>query len=677
MRVRAAQHVFGSLTSTQFPFRRPGFQTLFYTRHLLTEAEAQAIERRAQYHVTRDGTRKWQFYWLSPEKAVVARLTPIAEPDEFGRKGRYLSHSLVVRADDLQRLDGAPFDLMRDDRFYTTIDAALSVGDLQTGEMPDAALDVTGDWFDQSLELVRDWPSDQLGALVRLVCQSRATVERRKHVAMLGDAEQALNALRVAFMLAPPEMRRFCSFDTSSSGCDWPRDVVFWGQGFAAEREARTQLIIDAALRQVRLGAPQQFPPSAYAQWIEEEVKAGRVKDSLGDQERAQTLAAFLQGKDVDWRSLSGMGADFKLHFAEANSDLLDNRIVRFLPEGVSPNLSRAFLSQFGSSPLERLQWLLDNRYGEGVNEVLYKTLLQDSVQRPSGADLNLLKASAREHSGLELLLALWSDDEQGQRHSLTGMRKDEYRARVKDLSSWSDFAAWRLFTPVHFSSWRDLCGSSFDDLVKGLSAVAKHGNSWEQKQAGEIITELEITDQRRLLQWLESSRLNFPLLRAGLEQSLNPPSQWVTVEEIPDRRWFNPLGWFHSSRGSPRPPLKDPARRDQLKLAFAIVLGLLIGMALGFWLILRPPPFFGGSKKVTLNGNAQLCESPNGKVIRTLKAGSSVTILEEAATIESKKWIKVTIEGFDSTTPNGKTKPGENRTALKEGWVKEEFLRP
>src|SRR5262249_53683952 len=154
--------------------RQRGYQTLFYTRGSLTQTEAEIIERRAQYRATPDEQSKWQFYWLSEEKAVVSCLTSIAELDEFGRKGRYLAHSMILHTSEIKRLDGGPFDLMHADHFFTTIEKALADGDLKTGELPEAIFDIEPIWFDRALTIADEWDDETLGRLIRLIGQARS-----------------------------------------------------------------------------------------------------------------------------------------------------------------------------------------------------------------------------------------------------------------------------------------------------------------------------------------------------------------------------------------------------------------------------------------------------------------------------------------------------------------------
>lgn len=695
MRLHAAQHVFGSLTKNQSVARLHGYQTLFYTQGLLTETEVEMIERRAQFHATSDERIKWQFYRLSEEKAVISCLSPIAEPDEFGRKGRYLAHSLVLYTSDLARLGGAPFDLMRTNFFYTTIEKALADGNLQASELPATTLDIEPVWLDNALAIADEWDGETLGKLVRLICQARSLAEQNKYVALIGSNEQVLNAVSIAFALAAPEALRSCSFDTSASGCDWTRDATFLLRGFADERDARTQFVIDTARRRVKLADLTNVRLSPYERWIESAMRAKSFRDLLGDQERAQALTAILKGEPADLTSLREISDEFTNDFAQANAELIEERIKSFLPASLSQPLQDAVLLRAGSSVVERLRWLMKNMHGDRINEVIYQTLLHDCAQPPVASDLRAIKPLANDHSGIGLLLASWLKEEQLRRENLVAMRPDEYGARVKELQLRADFAAWQVFSPTHLSSWFDLCRSSFEfeDITKGLSSVAEFGNSWECKRTATVVEELKPEELQKLWRWLQSSRYDLPELQAELEYALGIQPQQNSFQSR-----FNLLSWFKSGQSGTRRARRAPPNKSQMWKPILIILAVLLGAALGLWLFRESQP---GSvddptttkvkdrqskdRRVALSKEAEMYDKPNGRPIRVLSPGTRVTAIDTPKTFGATKWIKIHIEEVEDSSPTQtnmqKKDKGNSQKQKREtqpvGWIKEESLKP
>jgi len=253
MQLSAAQHVSGVLTSRQSPTGQAGYQTLFCTRELLTPDEIRIIERQAQLSFAGDGQAKWQSYRLSSNRHVISRITPISDPDEFGRRGRFFAHSLVFDAANTGQLDETLFDLLRNARFFGSLDKVLASDAMSSGNIPEVAIDCKKEWAKEAQNSLRDWSGEQLDRLYLLMHEPRQLLDQRQHVILAGSESEILAALKVAFLLTPPSERKFCSFDTRAPACLEQSDVVFWGHGTQAAEGAK--YVIDAGRREVRIPA--------------------------------------------------------------------------------------------------------------------------------------------------------------------------------------------------------------------------------------------------------------------------------------------------------------------------------------------------------------------------------------------------------------------------------------
>lgn len=256
MRITAAQHVSAVLTARQSPRRDGGYQTLYYTRGLLSPDEVRVIERLVQYSSARASKPKWQSYRLSGKRHVVSRIVPIAERDEAGRGGRYFTHSLVCDVIGGQQFDAALLDLLRPQNFLPSLGEVLASDGVRSGDTPAVTFDVADEWRRDRPGGLRDWTGEQLNQLYMLMSDPHQLIERGQYVALLGSEEQILDALKVAFLLAPPDARRFCSFDTNPAGGASPPEGAFWGCGTSAPAESG--YVIDAARCQVTL--PESSP---------------------------------------------------------------------------------------------------------------------------------------------------------------------------------------------------------------------------------------------------------------------------------------------------------------------------------------------------------------------------------------------------------------------------------
>lgn len=249
MKVTAAQHVSAMLTSRQSPRGRGGYQTLSYTREMLTPDELRVIERQVQYGSARDGKARWQSYRLSERRHVISRIVPIPEPDDFGRRGRYFTHSLVCDVPGGEQFDAALVWMLRAQYFFSSLERVLASDWVRGGDAPRIMIDA-GDVRDGSGQgRPSDWRGEQLNQLYMLMRDPARLIEQGHHVALVGSEGQILEALKVAFLLAPPGARKFCSFDTNAPADDAPQGVTFWGRG--SETTARSSHVIDAAARRV------------------------------------------------------------------------------------------------------------------------------------------------------------------------------------------------------------------------------------------------------------------------------------------------------------------------------------------------------------------------------------------------------------------------------------------
>lgn len=252
MKVHAAQHVSATLTARQSPKGRAGYQTLSHTSELLGADELGAVERQIQNSPARDGRARWQSYRLAGRRHVVSRIVPIREPDDFGRGGRYFAHTLVFDVPAGQLFDDALFGLLRPENFHPSLREVLASEGARTGRAPAVAFEVGNGRGGMVPACTREWSGEQLNRLYMLMSDPRRLADDRQHVTLIGSESQILEALEVAFLLAPSEERKVCSFDTDvNDGA--PQGVAFWARGTRTSRGASH--FIDAARRQVTLPA--------------------------------------------------------------------------------------------------------------------------------------------------------------------------------------------------------------------------------------------------------------------------------------------------------------------------------------------------------------------------------------------------------------------------------------
>ncbi len=171
MQITVSQHIYSSVPQEQSPNGRRGYQTLFYTQDALTREDVFILADRAQYHTNDTEPVKYQFFMLSEGKAVISQIVPLAELDEFGRKGRYLAHSLILSATDFKALEFSPWGGLQQKAFISTLTDAFQQGE-QNGNIAPKTINVSTQWQNGALQIARSLNPKQLETIARLGWQA-------------------------------------------------------------------------------------------------------------------------------------------------------------------------------------------------------------------------------------------------------------------------------------------------------------------------------------------------------------------------------------------------------------------------------------------------------------------------------------------------------------------------
>ena len=416
-------------------------------------------------------------------------------------------HSLIVSAADWRLLDSNPFTLMSAVNFSSTMNGTLALGNLKTGEVGTTSVEVDGGYRERARSLSEQWPTDELWKLARLTCHPLAITNGGQFVAFVGDDRQIREALEVAFLLSPAP-RTNCSFDTATAGCSWPREVTFWGQGFSAEREARTPFLVDAARKRVRL--PHDWDASVRLSsnevWLQRLVYSRQFSVIQKDQGDVSLLSAALEGRSERSAAALGVASSVRGSFAEASQAQIEARLNTLLPESLPGYLRDKAISRIGRTPLARLDWLIMNPAGEGLGDVLFG-IIREWRDSPSTEVMQAVKPLSGRHVGLRLLLALWSEDEWEIQRSLSAMTVEQYRRYVQELRSRPSCSPRHFFSAKHLRDWFAIFvgqGLKLGDLVDGISLVVKYGNDQDLEDLTAVAGLLDASYRQDMLKLLE-----------------------------------------------------------------------------------------------------------------------------------------------------------------------------
>jgi hypothetical protein len=230
MIVFASQHIFGSVHAEESPGKKEGYQTLFYTHAGLTIEEVHTLEQFAQCNALEEG-RKYQFFLLPSGKAVLTQVMTLPDKDQAGEKFLFLSHALVISADDYIALSMSPLGLFNPHYFFHRLEDAYTEGDIETGDIPQKKLVSPSAWEDLALKSAQNWNPEDLTRLVRFGWQAKELRAKKQPVMLTGSTNQIFRALAIMFLLTAPEKRHLLTFDTNTNGCSYGDNWPFWAWG--------------------------------------------------------------------------------------------------------------------------------------------------------------------------------------------------------------------------------------------------------------------------------------------------------------------------------------------------------------------------------------------------------------------------------------------------------------
>ncbi len=546
--ITAAQHFFSSVPAAQSPTGRRGYQTIACTPALPAEA-VRAIEDRAQYATAPGDPVKRQFYALPGGLVAVSQIAPLAELDEFGRKGRYLAHTLILDPSTFAGLEHCPLDVLAQFSFATALDAVFRQIGPGKGQVATLAFEIKPAWRQQALTFAARWPADGLALLGRLAWRAGELTARREPVLLIGaDAEQ-FGLLGLLFLLAAPSHRSSLSFDTRVTDCNFGPNVTFWAHGYVEPPQGDARHLLDARPGgRVRSGLAASGD-GPYATWMLKDALPSGLAAALPMQGWAATLEGVVTtGRPV--AAAAGRGEAipdaFLERFARLNSAAVAGRWLAALPQGMTPELSRTLTNRLIQDPGASLRILADGLQPQDAREFLFQALL-DLRAAPATADRKVLEPwiKATGHAALMSLPSFWSGDDKAWAESLAALSAEDYEYVLRALARWPAPPAplWKalpqperrklpflkapkagpLPDAERAAAWVRAAGRALPpgDWDKALEALAEAGEP-ALAAVAELLPALSAQAQRSVAGWLKGYRGEAVALR----DALTPPSR-------------------------------------------------------------------------------------------------------------------------------------------------------
>lgn len=472
--IQAWQHIFSNVEQEQSPRGRGGFQTLFYSHAGLTGVEVEEMESRLLYFPSEVEPVKRLFFTTSTGKGVVSQIVFLPRPDQFGRGGRYLAHSLVFEPEALAQFEADPFRIYRCFAFVTTVAGALDRGDFQTGDIPPVSLELPSQLAGE-LEAAGRWPANGLKKLALLALRADRQARDRNAITLAGSPEQIEETLEAAFLTVPAAIRARCSFDTYFYHCNLVA-TYFWAIGLPEPPVRAKFVLVEAATRQIQGDLPQQ-PDTAYERWVLAAIDQEKLVGIVRQRDGAFAIGEWLDGRSYDLHLLEAASSDLIEMAFQHNPEAVQAALRRQVGQRLPPTLVHRAAGQIyqQSSQTALYRYLRQGFDRPWLLERLYENYAAQGFDRPSRSELRALTAvlEQSEHRLLGLLVTHWTESGKQLTRELQRLDEETYRQFGQVALQHQLTKPLNLLVPGHGDNFLDLyLSDTCADLAELIEAL-------------------------------------------------------------------------------------------------------------------------------------------------------------------------------------------------------------
>jgi hypothetical protein len=375
------------------------------------------------------------FFTTASGKAVVAQIVVLPEPDQFGRRGRYLAHALAMPLTVLAQFEADPFAIFYAFTFFTTVAEALAHGDFKTGDIPAVRL-VVPVGSETALQAAQNWPVAELKKLALLALRVEQQAAQREAVTVAGQPAEIEQALAAAFLAVPPTLRPRCTFDTYFYRCNLVA-TFYWAIGLPEPPVSVKFALVDGAARQVSGSAP-TTPHTAYERWVMALIEAQQLAEIARQRTSAFALGEWLDDRAAAPAVVEAASAELVTRLFAVNAEAVDRRSKGRLAEVIpAPLVDRAAAHfQTHLEPPLLFRYLREGFTPSEAVTALYESYAADHFAAPPTDELKALPALLAEtpHGLLSLFVALWVSPRRQLPAALQTAAEADYRHFVETV---------------------------------------------------------------------------------------------------------------------------------------------------------------------------------------------------------------------------------------------------
>lgn len=279
------QFVYSRVEKHESPRKVGGFQIVAFTPARIREAVLEEAERQIEFDAGSEQESQLQFYQLADQRVVIARLQKIAERDQCGRGGNFMTHGLVLSREEFRSAGSNPIKiaetLFREDGNDIRRVAIEANGMLPTYELRIAS--------QSRLDVRSRWSGCELRKLIRVAVDS-VVAKEGPVCGIRGPMPSKCETLQLVFDLIPLELREQLSFRTHSTRMDRNGPCI---QGVCSAKRDWHDCVIDTESVSVKHYVG---PMAAFSRWLNSTHQVGTVRDLDVHGKHAWKLHQLLDG---------------------------------------------------------------------------------------------------------------------------------------------------------------------------------------------------------------------------------------------------------------------------------------------------------------------------------------------------------------------------------------------
>lgn len=512
----AGQFIYSNIEENHSPLKRRGFQTVFFTKEMLSQTDIDNIEAQIWYIADLQSPPADVFYRIEGGKLVLSHITPTSEVDKFGRTGGFIIHGLVIDEEYFNSTNIHPWTIFSHFSFISNWEDALKQGDISTGNISPIKIH-TNDYDESSfLKEFENWNSEELNKIALFALQADILSSERISIAITGSNTSIRSTLAFLFTTLPSSLAVKCTFHSyffeGRLGTN-----NYWAVGLPKAPDNPRFIIIDTEKRVV-FNLKAYSPRNTYEQWVVNRISARGFNDLNQNRENAAVFCNWLEyGKSDQIPKNIPRNVIQSVILANHSAFLkkLFDNLIEVLPVTLAKHVYQKLIIDFNSDNLvDSLNQFEINR----VLDLLYQFYRSSYFRRPT-LDKEVIDLGAllnqHPHPRLSILYQYWKGSIKGLRANLEKTDHETYHEFIERAIFSFQHDITLLVVPGHEQDFLDTFLSNkmeIEDFTEFCKPFASNKAFTCLEKLIPIIDTRTTEEIQSLGDWMKKNNSNFPV---------------------------------------------------------------------------------------------------------------------------------------------------------------------